>query len=396
MHRERRALVLMGLASAAALVVVVVFLRTAPARLAAAHPSPTPASQAWHLVNASFGDAENGAIDMMGGGRAATYLTSDGGRTWHTFRTRPAVTTFIDRTHGVTVDLSGSRTFGLSDDAGRTWLTAPQPISLAGAPVEIQPSSGIVGGPFFLDPADGWWFGSLPVSGQPLLWRTLDGGRTWTDVAPAGVVSDPETSLEVQTAFVNDLLGALVIGPERPGAWPSILLTRDGGQTWTPVELAWPRAGVTTGQGTFVVPTLRADQRTLVLELDVVQNPTSGAATPRGHVLSVSDDGGASWGPWATMPSTSTQGAGMAVTYTGDLLLADGRRLWTSPDLGRTWRSLSPKGLPGGVLSVIAAPDGTFFSVVQPPGAAAVALMRSTDGGGGWNEIRLPAAPARR
>jgi photosystem II stability/assembly factor-like uncharacterized protein len=86
----------------------------------------------------------------------------------------------------------------------------------------------------------------------------------------------------------------------------------------------------------------------------------------------------------------------MAVTGTGGLVLADGQRLWTSTDLGRTWQRLSPKGLPGTVLSVIAAPDGTLFSVVQPPGAAAVALTRSTDGGDGWSELRLPPAPGKR
>jgi photosystem II stability/assembly factor-like uncharacterized protein len=332
---------------------------------------------------------------MMGGRRYATYLTINGGRTWRTLSTQPGVTAFLDRTHAVSVDLSLARTFGVSDDAGRTWQTGSQPISLAGAPVEILPGRGLVGGPFFLDPSDGWWFGSLPVAGQPVLCRTLDGGRTWFDLTPAGVVSDPQTSLQLQTAFVDELRGALVVGPEQPDAWPSVLVTQDGGRTWAPVAPAWPPASVPPGQGSIVVPTLVAYERRLVLELDLVVDRSSGPSTVRGHVLSISDDGGLTWGSWATMPSTSTDGAGMAVDGAGTFLLADGRRLWSSSDFGRTWHSRLLTGLAGGLLSVIAAADGSLFAVAQsgPAGAATLTLARSRDGGGQWTEIRLPPEP---
>jgi len=374
-------------------VAVAVFLRSAPSG-GRARPAPPP-EQVWHLTNASFGDAQHGVVSMMGDGRYATYLTADGGRTWRTLWTQPGVTAFLDRTRAFSVDLGVAKSFGVTDDAGRTWQDGSQPISLAGAPVEIQPGRGLVGGPFFLNPSDGWWFGSRPVTGQPVLYRTADGGHSWREVLPFGVVSDPQTSLQLQTAFVDELHGALVVGPERPDAWPSVLVTPDGGQTWTAVTVAWPPASVPPGQESIVVPTLLTYQRRLVLELDVIVYRSSGASPVRGHVLSTSDDGGRTWGPWSTMPSTSTDGSGMAIDDAGTFLLADGRRLWSSADLGRTWHSRALNGLTGGLQSVIAAPDGSLFSVAHtgPASAVTVMLARDQPGGGRLTEIRLPPEP---
>jgi hypothetical protein len=142
-----------------------------------------------------------------------------------------------------------------------------------------------------------------------------------------------------------------------------------------------------------VVPTLLAGGGLLVLSLDVAVDRSSGPSPLLGHLLATSEDAGLTWGPWTAMPSTSSLAATMASDGAGRLLLADGRRLWSSPDLGRTWSSRPVAGPAGQVSAMASALGGALFVITSsgPAGAASRTLLRSLDGGGRWTEVRLPS-----
>ena len=62
-----------------------------------------------------------------------------------------------------------------------------------------------------------------------ILVGTYDGGRTWSVVAPLGAVSIADLG------FTTTSQGVVVTAPADGPA--SLLMTRDGGQTWRPVPM---------------------------------------------------------------------------------------------------------------------------------------------------------------
>src|SRR5262249_52787323 len=154
-----------------------VYLRPVLASLVAALTPRPPAVQPWSVLHVSFGDAGHGSVTMARGTATTTFLTADGGRTWRPAFGEPSGISFVGRAHAVTVDLGSRGRLEISDDAGRTWSGAAQPVTLGS---DAGPSlAGVAGGPFFLDAADGWWPAVGPGSAAPVLWRTTNGGRSW-------------------------------------------------------------------------------------------------------------------------------------------------------------------------------------------------------------------------
>ena len=326
-------------------------------------------------------------------GEAAAFLTADGGRTWRRFATEPYVTTFLDPTQALTVDLGQAMRFGISGDGGRTWQTCPQPVALTGLNLRIRPDGAILEGPFFLDSANGWWSGIQAGSSRHALWRTADGGRTWSDLVPAGL---PGQDVPLpQPVFVDALRGALAVVAAGSNPWSSLLATRDGGSSWTPVTLAWPQLSAPPGPGSIVQPALWAHGNRLILSLDMALG-SPGPSQKFEHRLSVSEDGGLTWGPWAPMPPTNTPTTGMVFNDAGALLLADGRRLWSSSDLGQTWHSRPLPSMAGNLSAMISARARVLFLITVSTASSSptVRLMRSLNGGDHWTEIPLPAATA--
>jgi photosystem II stability/assembly factor-like uncharacterized protein len=382
--RGRRAIVLMGIATVVAGAASALYVHaTAPATTRPAAPT---SGRPWGLFNASFGDALHGALNVYDRDLFAAFLTSDGGRTWRRFSTRAAVVAFVDRDHAVAVDLSPSNRFAMSHDAGRTWQTVAQPVSPFGPSARIS-QPGAFSEPFFLDPADGWWFGSPPGTDQGGLWRTTDGGRTWRNLAPRGIPLQNDPRL--QPVFVDRLRGVLLAaGANTP---PALLVTRDGGRTWSAAVLAWPLHS--NGQGLIGGPMLLAHGDRLVLAVSTGENFLPSEQSPR--LVSISADGGSTWGPW-TATTTTFPITTMGFDDAGRLVMADGPRLWLSADLGRTWQSRTIAGPDGQSTRLLSARGGTLLvaRLGAPVPFTGPTLVRSLDGGRSWTEIALPAGPA--
>lgn len=198
----------------------------------------------------SFTDADHG---WYGTGKGDLFATTDGGASWTKVASRPgtfiralgfvdARTGFIgnvgDYYPGVTDTVPLYRT----DDGGRTWT----PVDLGGATVpgicaiDVLKTERIYQGklqPRVVITAGG------RVGGPANLIRSVDGGRTWRVIdmgAHTGMILDVRF-LDEQTGFV-----AASSGREVKTTNALILMTRDGGATWRvvyqgkrPMELIW-------------------------------------------------------------------------------------------------------------------------------------------------------------
>lgn len=237
------------------------------------------------------------------------------------------------------------------------------------------------GGPFKLTtPADDWealghgvfslWCGALALSpayaqdatayyGYAGLWRTQDGGTTWTKVAPGppivrAVALSPNYAQD-RTLFANF-------------AENGTALSTDGGLTWTAVPS---------------LPKVRTDP--IVLSPAFPSDRTLFAA-PQMQGLWRSTDGGATWQDVSPLPAPlSIRSLALSPGYAHDRTLfagTVGHGLWRSTDAGATWTpcTLPPGPGDGTIESLALSPayplDGFVYAVGWLRG-----LLRSTDGG---------------
>ncbi len=208
------------------------------------HPA-YPSAASSPAVGVSFVSATVGfGIGVLGDGRVV-LRTDDGGSTWQPVGRLPAnpeefsqdhVVWFLDANHGWVTTQSGLLT---TSDGGRTWSPVPGVLPTNAR----QAGAGVA----FVDPERGC------VGDVQSAMATADGGRTWRPAtAPAGVLAcaaglvDPNWARLGQPPgsfdqFVLDavLSGGVAVGHGYvDGGVPGVVVTRDGGTTWT-AEL-WP------------------------------------------------------------------------------------------------------------------------------------------------------------
>ncbi len=214
----------------------------------------------------SFADPLHG---WYGTGKGDLYATADGGRSWTRVASRPgtfiralgfadARTGFIGNVGvGYYPGVTDKTPLYRTDDGGRSWTA----VDLGGAEVagicaiDILRTERIFQGklvPATLVTAAG------RVGGPAALIRSIDGGKTWrvTDMSRwASMILDVHF-LDEKTGFV-----AASSSSDVKTANAQVLMTRDGGATWTevyrstrPTELIWKMAWPTrtVGYGTLM------------------------------------------------------------------------------------------------------------------------------------------------
>src|SRR5262249_51298488 len=311
-------------------------------------PRPAVVLPRLQLGMASFGDADHGAVTMIGPS-PAIYQTSNGGRIWIKHPSGALAMTFLDRGHA---GAGGQWEIGSTTDSGLTWRSSQAPFSLGSFGLLV--GAGIVGGPTFLDPANAWWLDAGP--GPPSLWRSFDGGSTWRRLAGARFPSGHRLG---QPVFVDAFHGAIVMSGLETDSWPSVLTTEDAGESWREVAIpVSPVAGAHLALPTPLAAILLAHDGALVLSLIALPAGVNAASVfgPSGDARSgmflrwssVSRDGGLTWWPWAPEPALSLSAwSWPAFDGTGRLMLMDDQRLWISRDEGRTWQA-HPVHMPHG------------------------------------------------
>lgn len=260
-----------------------------------------------------------------------------------------------------------------------------------------------VGPDFSLTQLESWRISGRGLRQTPMaLQHTIDGGVHWTTVGtiPAGA------SLSSTLTFTDRQTGWLTAYESKSYAWdangkpipftpPAALLwvTRDGGQTWAPINLPQPTEAAANNVS-LQAPVLFGKDGLLEFEVngppptfqpDSSQPPTAQGWT-HSYILQ-SHDGGRNWGELEQTPGGLQQG-GTLFFDSRHWLLSQGPDIAVTLDAGKSWttRQVLANGL-----SFSFAPwnyiDGkTIWSQVGADG-----LVRSTDGGAHWTAVTPPA-----
>ncbi|MCL8208205.1 MAG: hypothetical protein K6V97_09075 [Actinomycetia bacterium] len=333
--------------------------------------------------------------------------TADGGRTWTpVFRGAVVQVQFLSANQGYALALGSPAPALLATrDGGRSW-TAVGVLPATNGVVDARMA--------WSDPRVGWvLLASEPGAGSQakVLYRTVDGGRTWTLAAASGPMAGMTTARPsgagtlpmggyVSGLAVFDARDAR-IALARGGAWA----TADGGRTWTPVWTA----------------TFPPDVRDIT-DL-VMPTPTDGVAlTGRGAIWITSD--GTTWRrrypPDRRIAALAAGPQGLAMLTTGGQVETRASGRWTvrgsvpTGAFGVTWAgrgvlALTPTALvrPGRPGRFLPLPRGwrllaaSFSSsrdgvaTVLPSGdPRGPALAVTADGGGHWRLLATPFRPA--
>jgi photosystem II stability/assembly factor-like uncharacterized protein len=330
---------------------------SAPPELALLHPFFLDAEHAWVTAN----DCERG--------KAVLFITASGGRRWA--RTPiPASTcnagagttpTFVDERHGWLVHLEptgASATIQHTVDGGKTWSR--------------EQTFSWITGVRFADPRHGWLAGSN-LRGTPGLFRTSNGGRTWTRIsAPLPSCCRDWTALFEAPAFLDDEHAVTPV-TLRNGNRSTVAfdISADGGRTWRVAARLPPVRGGSNGFPSTVPVSIASQGDWWVL-------------LGRRPILRKTGDGGRTWRSIA--PPTDGRIIGLSAV--------DARRAWVAVlegrvatllatrDGGRTWRALTPVAragrpptsaalrtvlpLPGPVTAVTPGQDGVVYASYLP------------------------------
>ena len=362
-------------------------------------PPPTPSVAPTPTVAPTAAPAANvgpvGLIDANHGWAVADQrlvLTSDGGATWYD-RTPPALhdgTTpanllnaeFLDPEHGwVAVaepfKLSTDPGFGRVDvwrtsDGGLTW-------SRVELPKAVLHNQGDTLGDVafdFLDASHGYASitgGTANAAHDTDLYWTADGGRTWTADRPSGSGSD---GVEGIVAFASQDVGVIAGGPIGSG----ISSTHDAGKTWTSAKLSAP-AGMSGAVRSFGQP--------------VFFDASSGLVPVRfqadtGNVTRIyrTTDGGATWSFLSHMPGTG--GLDVSILDQQTWIATDGSDVVHTTNGGAGWTHVTTQtpivGLQSGLQAVqFIDLNRGWTQWTDPQGNSHLAA--TTDGGQTWQPL---------
>ena len=214
------------------------------------------------IMGFHFFDHDHGWVVAYGASDASTNTqvvvalrTTDGGESWQSYPLRswtsatttqsdPAYIDFLDETHGwVVINPANSYAGELyrTDDGGQSWTEL------------TSPAAGRI---FFANQNDGWEEFS-PISST--LFITHDGGATWTDGFPNGhpPLDAAIFGLPVKLADGSD--------PGSTGRLINVSKSTDNGQTWNPVV-----SGAISGLGE-ILPHIFPDGRIVGIPQDGVR-----------------------------------------------------------------------------------------------------------------------------
>jgi photosystem II stability/assembly factor-like uncharacterized protein len=366
---------------------------TGPVPSATPSSTPLPSAQASAPTIAEVD--QFGLVDTTHGwalSRNQLYVTFDGGRTWKWSpalaagsQIVPAQVDFLDAEHGWLVgwrsDDTGPVTIEQTTDFGRSWQSATIPSAL-GIPRTIR----------FFDASRGLLALGAGGGRPGSLWRSADGGATWTQVGviPAAAVG----AISFSDASVG--WGLAASDPNPPTGRPTtneLYVTRDGGVTWKRSVLPAPPTGfsASTWQPMIVAPPSVFAPDGAVLAAwcgDGVHGETQ---------LLVTKDAGLTWSVAATLPSLFPVPVDALTAERWIAAIPDGgpaasERLRLTDDGGQTWRPLTDTTPSHGVYLSIDFVDPAHGWVLDN-GTPPLALYATDDGAASWRPLSPSGGP---
>jgi photosystem II stability/assembly factor-like uncharacterized protein len=305
--------------------------------LAQAPAAPVPTASAAAPETISYAGFANGSV-----GWAVTnlrlVLTDDGGATWHTAGPpvayalgTPRGASFFDADHGWLVSedaFTSSLSLWRTVDGGATWTRTTLP-AVPDPPENMGGASTI-----WIDATHAAIdvAGGMPNGFQDGLLFTADGGARWSAPAMRSATEGADGITGIPS-FLDPQIGWLAGGAPGTRLWA----TRDGGATWTLQPLAVP-AGYLDDQGTFWGGPTFFNRNDGVVARTFDNNQSTVLVIYR------TSDGGLTWQP---VKGSTPLAASWSFPSLGSWILWDPPKVWRSSDQGQSWARSVSSGLPG-------------------------------------------------
>lgn len=255
-----------------------------------------------------------------------------------------------------------------STDRGDTWTERSTP--QAQANLEVA----------FIGEREGW----AAIAGSPAtqcsrqtvaIAHTTDGGATWQDLVPSGIAP---AQCKENLSFPDAQHGFLSAWD--PNSAPVIYRTTDGGRTWSGSQALPDPPGFTTSNAGF---TLRPGIVKAFGQALLVEAVGQTSAGQRRYVF-ISGDGGATWQRVADAPDPDST----VVFVTGErwFQLSAGAVPKETTDSGATWHAFTTDYQQAAPIapSIVFGDEKTGYATVRG------AIKRTTDGGAHWAAIKTP------
>jgi photosystem II stability/assembly factor-like uncharacterized protein len=233
--RVRRALTVIAVSMIVIVCAVVLYLSPTPPLFSAQGDKNGDGTHAAYGISAiDFVSPRTGwVVARLALGDLALLNTTDGGRSW----TRQLSVAsaghapyikFFTTSNGVFALLGTRPLLYRTSDGGKTWTLRPA----------LNPGAAVVSWSF-VDGDHGWMLASKDGTTAPSLYRTEDGGDSWSDLGPP--VKPPDQAFGIQFSYLTT--GWLATA----GSGPYAYRTDDSGATWSRVPLPagpdFPRVG---------------------------------------------------------------------------------------------------------------------------------------------------------
>ncbi len=323
--------------------------RASPAATQGVHPG----TEAARAVPGRPGSYSRAPLDVL----SATFISA---RTGWALGVRPC------RRHRCRLELRKTT------DHGRRWFAVPAPPAPYAAPGRT-PALGAVASVAFADARDGWAFG-------PGLWATHNGGRTWRQLSLHGW---PVQSLAAGGGRVIAAVTRCLGTTPRCGRY-RVYSARVTWNRWRPVPGA---SGDGSVFGAVNAPVVTVAAGTGFVTATAPDNVVRRVPPP--SLLTGPSDGSARWqrltppcpGWTLSYQVAATPGLALALACAGQPGVGEQwKRVYFSPDDGRTWQRLTDPTVGGYLDTVSITPAGT---ILLSGGRSDVYV--SWDGGRSWH-----------
>jgi photosystem II stability/assembly factor-like uncharacterized protein len=271
--------------------------------------------------------------------------------------------------------LGGITKYYRTTDGGQTWLSS---INQGDIPGQI----------IFTNSRDGWMFSSLGVASGSEgadIFRTSNGGATWTKVATAAYSTAGQPGAlpfdgDKSGIGARDVATAWVAGGNADPTFAWLYVTHDGGATWQ--HQALPLPANTGGQVVTFPPTFFNTQDGILPVL-----------LGNGTDVFVSHDGGATWQSTALVGAAEFDFINAREGWASSGAATGGSMLYATSDGGQHWTQLppGPDSQDLEVLNFVSAEIGWAIDnphVQFAPGPTI--LLKTTDGGQTWTVVPFP------
>lgn len=311
------------------------------------------------------------------------WLTANGGRTWRRSVppgiagakiavADPPDIQFVNKRVG----WMSAQEFDWTTDGGRTWHVSTPPGCLRVCE----------DGSFsFVDARHGFLLAAVQGANKPnKLFRTSDGGRTWQLVSRP-TIWGPVTFVNGKDGFAGGP-GQTIIGPYIGPPIVTLYRTTDGGRTWSKYDIG--------GSKSFVELPIRVFGSRVVLAQNAPNR--KGGLNLNPGTVDVSPDGGRNWVRHAVPFGPGGLPASFSAVSPGFWAFSSRNDLFTTRDAGRHWRRIVLRNLPRNaqVKNVVFTSPRVGWAILYGFGSHS-SLFRTTDGGLHWT-VAGPKAPRRQ